>query len=53
MRCPAVPKARLRASADRSFVVSLNSYHLVSFFPPTRVADILGEGDKAVVGLVA
>ncbi len=27
--------------------------HLSSFFPPTAVADILGEGDKAVVGLVA
>ena len=32
---------------------SLNSYHLVSSFPPTAVADVLGEGDKVVVGLVA
>ena len=29
------------------------SYHLVFFFPPTAVGDILGEGDKWVVELVA
>ena len=30
-----------------------NSYRLVSFFPPEAVADVLGECDKLVVGLVA
>jgi hypothetical protein len=53
MRCPAVPKAKLRAVSGSQLLNSLNSYHLVSSFPPTAVADVLGEGDKVVVGLVA
>ena len=31
----------------------LNSYHLVSSFPPAAVADMPGEGDEVVVGVVA
>ena len=48
----AVLKAKLRAVSRSQLHSSLNSYHLISFFPPTAVADILGEGDK-VVELVA
>ena len=51
MRYSAVPKVRLRAvSRSQVFHGLLNSYHLVSFFPPAAVADILGEGDEVVVG---
>ncbi len=53
MRCPAVHKAKLRTVSGSQLLNSLNSYHLVSSFPPTAVADVLGEGDKVVVGLVA
>ena len=31
----------------------LNSYHLVSSFPPAAAADMLGGGDDVVVGVVA
>src|SRR6266566_4358587 len=31
----------------------LNSCHLVPCFPPAAVADMLGEGDELVVGVVA
>jgi hypothetical protein len=31
----------------------LNSYRFVSLFPPAAVADILGDGDAAVLGPVA
>ena len=54
MRCSAVPKVRLRAvSRSQVFQSLLNSYHLVPFLPPAAVADILGDGDAAVPGLVA
>ena len=54
MRCLAVPKVRLIAvSRSQVFHSLLNSYHLVSFFPPAAVADILGDGDAAVLELVA
>ena len=33
--------------------VSRATCHLTSFFPFAAVADILGEGDEVVVGLVA
>ena len=48
---PAAPKAKLRAVSRSQLLNSLNSYLLVSSFPPTAVADVLGEGDKVVVGL--
>jgi hypothetical protein len=50
---PAAPKAKLRAVSGSQLLNSLNTYHLVSSFPPTAVADVLGEGDNAIVGLVA
>ena len=54
MRCPAVPKVKLRTvSRSQVFHGLLNSYHLVPFFPPVAVADILGDDDAAVLGLVA
>jgi hypothetical protein len=40
-----------RAKRDR--IRWLFSYHLIPFFPPTAVADLLGEGDTVVAGLVA
>src|SRR6266487_1134677 len=54
MRCLAVPKVRRRAvSRSQVFHSLLNSYHLVSFFPPAAVADILGDGDEVLLGLAA
>ena len=54
MRCSAVPRVRLRAvSRSQCFITLLNSYHLVPFFPPAAVADVLGDGDEVVVGLVS
>ena len=50
---PAAPRAELRAVSGSQLLNPLNSYYLVSSFPPTAVADVLGEGDKVVVGLVA
>lgn len=44
-----VPKAKLKAVSRSCFVVQC---HLMCL-PPTAVADLLGEGDKVVVGLVA
>ena len=48
IRC-AVPKAKLRAVSRSRFAVQCR---LMSFLP-TAVADLLGEGDKLVLGLVA
>ena len=48
----AVPEARLRVVSRSQLRSSLNSSHLAPFFPPAAVVDILGEGDKVVVGLV-
>ena len=54
MRYSAGPKASLRAlSRSQAFHRLLNSYRLVSFFPPAAVADILGEGDEVIVELAA
>jgi hypothetical protein len=44
-------RASINSSAFRVDVV-LNSYHLVSSFPPAVVADVLGEGDKVFLVLV-
>ena len=41
----------MRNGSRSQLLSSLNSYHFTSFFPPTAVADILGEGDELVVGL--
>ena len=54
MRRSAALTAKLRAiRRSEVFDTLLTSYHLAPFFPPAAVADILGEGDKVVVGLVA
>jgi hypothetical protein len=50
---PAAPQDEAKSGQRSQLLNSLNSYHLVSFFSPTAVADALGEGDKVVVGLVA
>ena len=52
MPCAVVRRSKGEAktgSTDRSFVAGC---HLI-FFAETGVAEILGEGDKVVVGLVA
>ena len=49
MRRSAVPKAKLRAVSRSQLRSSLS----LGLFPSAAVADILGEGDKLVVGLVA
>jgi len=47
------PRSKVSLSTDQApFAVFVVHYHLVSFFPPT-VAEILGEGDKVLLGLVA
>ena len=35
------------------FHTLVNSYCSVPFFPPTTVADILGDGDEVLLGLAA
>ena len=48
-----VLNAKLRAVCGWQLLNPSNSYHLVSPFPPTAVADVLTEGDTVAVGLLA
>jgi hypothetical protein len=54
MRCTAVAQGKAKSGQQVAVFHSLlNSYYLVSFLPAATVADILGDGDAAVLGLVA
>jgi hypothetical protein len=55
MLCGAPPCQGEAKSAQQVAVFHslVNSYCLVPFFPPTAVADILGDGDEVVLGLVS